>query len=289
MSLELPTHFLPLAALYPEIHYRLRYLPFSRYFRREPEIILDAPCRLEPGARLPLLITVKDADRFPVKLLELKVEARANNHSFNWSVRFPDQIIKHHWWWQIEEIDLPDESPCRWSINAALDVQIGSRTRQVHIDNIPGLSQSPLEVIQSGESLPRRDGWIYGDFHVHTHYTEDQVEFGGPLGAYLVMGKALGLSFTLPGDHSYDLDDLPGSFHHNDPDLQRFHMRNAEIDRYNHEQSGQFCILPGYELTVGNAQGRNVHLLLANQKSFLPGSGDSAEAFFRNRPELRIP
>jgi len=289
MQVDFPSHFLPLAALYPEIHYRLKFFPFSRYFRREPEIIIDAPHRLEPGERLPLLIIVKDADRYPVNLIELKIEAKTKDYSVDWIAHFPEDTIKHHWWYHIEQVDLPDCSPCQWLVSAELIYEIQGHRRQLEIDNISGLSHAPLAVFQARDSLPRRDGWIYGDFHVHTHFTEDQVEFGGLLVTYPIMGKAMGLSFALPGDHSYDLDDLPGNYRQNDPALQRFYMRHAEIIRYNEEEVGQFCIIPGFELSVGNSQGRNVHFLLANQTSFLPGSGDSAEVFFRNRPELQIP
>ena len=52
---------LPGAVLYAEMHYRWWPLP-SRYFRKEPEILADAPRRVEPGQPLPLLLLVKDAN-----------------------------------------------------------------------------------------------------------------------------------------------------------------------------------------------------------------------------------
>ncbi len=71
-ALEIPVALLTAFGLivfgYFEMHYRFRYLPFSRYFKREPEILADAPHRLEPGRKLPLTILVKDAHRFPITL-----------------------------------------------------------------------------------------------------------------------------------------------------------------------------------------------------------------------------
>jgi len=51
--------FLPLF-LYAETHYRFPYF-FSLLRKNEPEIIADAPHRIEPGSPLPILILIKDA------------------------------------------------------------------------------------------------------------------------------------------------------------------------------------------------------------------------------------
>lgn len=280
--------FAPLAVLYPEIHYRFRAFPFSLYYRRRPEIIADAPHRLEPRQALPVLLLIKDADSFPLTLDNLTIEAKSGRRTFSHNTNFSGEVIKRRWWHHIEWVNLPDESPCDWKIDVTWRVQIGSRRFVIRNDNLPGLSHSPLKVFQSGEPLPRSEGWIFGDLHVHTAYTEDQVEFGAPLAAYAPLGEAQGLNFAFAADHSYDLDDLPGSFTRNDPGLMRFDYRNMEIQRLNEESSGRFVLLPGFELTARNIGGKNVHLLLINQQDFLPGSGDSAERWLATRSESTI-
>jgi len=64
----------PLIGLYAETHFRFR-IPFSRYFKREPELIFDTPWRLEPSQKLSIFLVVKDAHLYPVKLesVEIKV------------------------------------------------------------------------------------------------------------------------------------------------------------------------------------------------------------------------
>ena len=52
---------------YAETHYRFTGLP-SLIYRRQPEIIFDLPRRLQPGADLPVVLLIKDADRFPVSV-----------------------------------------------------------------------------------------------------------------------------------------------------------------------------------------------------------------------------
>ena len=50
----------PLLGMYAETHFRF-WIPLSRYFQREPELIFDSPWRLEPGQPLTLFLVIKDA------------------------------------------------------------------------------------------------------------------------------------------------------------------------------------------------------------------------------------
>lgn len=289
MAINFPLDITPLLALYPEIHYRLRAFPFSRYFRRYPEMIADAPFRLEPGASLPLLLLIKDADRFPITLQEIAIVARTGNIEVKRVVSCQPERIKRRWWHLITHVALPDHAPCIWAVDIYFYGDIHGGRFTVKNDNLPGLSHRSLQVYQSKFPLPKKSGWHYGDLHAHTVYTEDQVEFGAPLSAYPELGAAAGLSFMLAADHSYDLDDVPGSFSRRDPDMVRYQYRRAECERLNQEYRGGFAMLPGIELSVGNAHRKNVHLLLVNQDEFLPGSGDSAERWFHTRPEFGLP
>jgi hypothetical protein len=285
---ELSPHLIPLLGLYPELHYRFKAFPFSLYYRRQPELICDAPRRLEPGQPLPVLLIIKDADRFPCHLQGVNLDVKGQDTYYTHHINFGQEFVTKRWWHHLEWIDLPDESPCEWEIRPSWRVQIRGRFRTVKTDNLPGLSHDPLRIRQSGYPLPREDGWTFGDLHAHTAYTEDQIEFGAPLAAYPPLGSASGLSFAFTADHSYDLDDLPGSFNQSDPRLTRFQERAAEIDRLNGENAGSFALLPGYELSCANSRGKNIHLLLLQQKRFLPGSGDSAEYWFKVKSELSL-
>ncbi|TKJ42340.1 hypothetical protein CEE37_01270 [candidate division LCP-89 bacterium B3_LCP] len=285
---DLPPEILPLVVMYPEVHYRFRALPISRYFIRQPEIIADAPHRIEPGQPLPVLLVIKDADRFPVLLQGVNLDIQGKDTYYTHHVNFGQEMVSTHWWHHIEWVDLPDEAPCEWTITPTWRIQLRGKYRAVGTDNLAGLSHKPLQVFQASDPLPRKEGWVFGDFHVHTAYTEDQIEFGAPLPAYPALGKAMGLSFVFASDHSYDLDDVPGSFTEADPNLIRFKQMQREIVQLNAEKSGEFVFIPGYELSAANSRGKNVHLLLVNQKDFLPGSGDSAERWLHRKAELTI-
>ncbi|MFA6457029.1 MAG: hypothetical protein WCW40_09430, partial [Bacteroidota bacterium] len=58
--------------LYAETHYRFKYF-FSLYKKSEPEIIVDGPHRLDPDKPYPIMILVKDADRYPVEIQSVKI------------------------------------------------------------------------------------------------------------------------------------------------------------------------------------------------------------------------
>jgi hypothetical protein len=54
------------------------------------------------------------------------------------------------------------------------------------------------------------------------------------------------------------------------------------------EQNQNFAVISGEEVSAGNSRRRNVHFLLFNSPKFFPGSGDSAERWFRTEPEMSI-
>lgn len=284
--------------LYPELHYVFRYFPFSWYYVREPEIVFDAPFRVEPGRRLPVMLLIKDADRYPVEIHSVDIllnpegseNLQGSENPQGSCKTFPiHSRIDTRWWHKIFEIDVPDVHRGQtMAVDCFCRAVIDGRERRIRNDNFPGLSHAPLSVLCAREPLPFFEGWRHGDLHYHTDYTTDQVEFGAPLTATVAAAKALGLQFLAATDHSYDLDDMEGDFLHNDPALRRWKKSREEIAEFNRTSEDGFAILPGEEVSCANADGRNVHMLVLNEPSFLPGSGDGAEKWSRTHSEMTI-
>ena len=159
-------------------------------------------------------------------------------------------------------------------------------------DNYPFGQNDPqrksLRIYIADEPLPLCPGWHYGDIHVHSSYTSDQVEFGASPEATARMGRALGLAWAAITDHSYDLDDRADDFLRNDPFLSKWRDFLKRIDSLNSSGTG-FVLIPGEEISCGNHLGRNVHLLSLGCTDFIPGMGDSAERPLHRSPTLRIP
>jgi hypothetical protein len=277
--------FLP--ALYAETHYTLA--GFSLIHRRWPEIVADAPYRVEPGRSIPILLLLRHADRFPVTVESARAFLR---HPDGSETAFPlieePVTIASRSWHRVFHIRPAEGIFGEGSINVRLDVRRpgDSACRSVVNSNLPGVRPLPLLVRIAEHPLPAMDGCLFADLHHHSEYTDDQVEYGTPLEAVAEMAPAMGVAAAAVTDHSYDLDDVEGEFRVKDPLLTRWNAmreRCAEIGR----RTG-FLLLPGEELSASNARGRNVHLLLLNNRTFVPGTGDSAERWFRTKSERSV-
>lgn len=272
--------------LYVETHYRIGRLP-SRYFRRRAEILFDLPHRLAPGRELPLLLLIKDADRYPVELLEIRiVMTRGKEILCSESIPLGGERVGQSLWWRTFPLPLPPVHGALQVTPMLLCRQAG-RLRQVRVDNYPTLRHAPLQLWHDAAELPGTGRWCFGDLHYHSHLTADQVEFGAPPEAAAAAATAMGLDFFAVTDHSYDLDDLWDDYLQRDAALGKWRWL-LEFTRGWNEAGRQPVILAGEELSAGNSRGRNVHFLLLNEPEFFAGWGDSAEHWLRCRPQWRI-
>ena len=88
-------------------------------------------------------------------------------------------------------------------------------------------------------------------------------------------------------DHSYDLDDSFDNYLEFDSAFPKWKALDSEIKNLN-EQTEDFIVIKGEEVSCRNRKGQNVHFLLLNNERFLPGSGDSAERWLHTRSEHSI-
>lgn len=268
---------------YAEVHYNPWFVP-SFTFMRQPEIICDAPSRVEPGQPVPVFIIVKDADRFPVLLKTVVIQFRYENGIVR-VARFPygNVLIDSPLWW--DAINIMPEYRGLVRIDPYILVTIGTRSVTVHIDNYPGISHAPLHVYAASSSYPGSEGWYHGDVHCHTFFTSDQVEFGLPLEALAHAARCMGMHWIAATDHSYDLDDTEDDYLRDDPALPKWQALK--------EQSLMLAetvtVLPGEEVSCRTRNGRNCHLLALNAGTFIQGSGDSGERPFAPDSETLLP
>ena len=268
--------------LYAETHYRFRYF-FSSLKKAEPEVIADAPFRVEPGNTIPLLLLAKDAEKYPATLVRVAATIRGSGQERRLKLLRNPVVLNKKWWWKVIEIDA---TPLHgWiDLDVEFDLSGPDGVRTYRNDNHRTSSHKPLRVFVADHALPRLKNMHYGDLHSHSQYTEDQVEFGAPLEASLVLSRSLGLSFFAVTDHSYDLDDRVDDYLHNDPALPKWKALQQEVEVLNKRFRG-FSIVRGEEVSCRNHSGRNVHMILLGVKDYAPGSGDSAERWFYTRSE----
>jgi hypothetical protein len=96
------------------------------------------------------------------------------------------------------------------------------------------------------------------------------------------MARAMGLDWMFVTDHSYDLDDCEDDCTKNDPELPIWKKMQEDCLKFD---AKDFRIIAGEEVSIGNNEDKNVHLLVINHPHFIAGCGDSAEKWFRNFPQ----
>ena len=284
--MHFPIEWLLPIFLYAETHYKFKGI-FSRLFKKEPEIIADAPFRIDVKESIPLLIFVKDAHRYPMELEKVAIELVNDGKREFLNIEIPNIHIKEKFWHRIFFVTPPEGFLGDTTLDVRLHVRINGEKRFYQNDNYRISSHAPLHVFISEVPVPRLKGWRFGDIHWHSNFTEDMVEFGAPIETGIPMAKSLGLDFFAVTDHSYDLDDAPDNWLINDPHLPKWRAMKKEVEEANGKKSG-VIVLSGEEVSAGNAKNRNVHFLVINSEKFFPGKGDGAEKWLRNKPDLSL-
>ncbi len=269
--------FSPFFFLYAELHYRFKYMG-SRYYQKEPEINADAPYRIEPGESLPIYLLIKDAHIYPIYLQRIQIDFSQNKNLIK-SLHYEFGIqIEKPWWEEIIEIPT-EELAGNYKIEVHFTYICNGSNKSCITHNYPQSAINYLNTYISNIRYPRKNNVQYGDLHYHTNLTEDMVEFGASISASAKASSAMGLDFFCTTDHSYDLDDREGSWYETDPDLKKWKNSRKKIQTAN-KNNKKVTIIPSEELSLHNAKGQNVHALILNNNTFLPGAGDGGEKPF---------
>ncbi len=270
--------------MYAELHYRL---PFFKglLYKKQPEIIFDIPHRIDTDQLLVLLL-IKDAHRFPIQVKKVTITLKdQSSQTIISRFSFAENFKLHHKWFsKIYPIDVSQYKAMYLQVQCELEINLRGKVLRINNDNYPRLSGQDFRVYTDPDPLPGKQNWSWGDLHTHSSWTEDQVEFGIPAELIPPLATAMGLSFCALTDHSYDLDDQPGSWTQTDPQLTLWRESRKHIADLNHKNN-DFLLIPGEELSVDNGLGSNVHLALLNSTRYFPGSGDGLEHGFRQLSE----
>ncbi len=272
---------------YAEIHYRFRFLP-SFLFKKEPEIVFDLPIRAQLGKPVPLFLFIKDANLYPVILLRIEIRIQNNQDTFSIEHDF-SLLVKEKFFaktiWLPSDIFKKD-GPHEITVHLKYQTDSG-KIKHLIQDNYRTIPHRPFHIYLSKYSLPKVSNWLWGDLHIHSNYTDDQVEFGASIAETIEAARTIGLDFLAITDHSFDLDDHPDDYLKNDHTFPKWRKFQSEVANLQ-QQFSDFAIIPGEEVSVGNSRKQNVHCLIFNDKKFHPGNGDSAEKLFYNQPTMSL-
>lgn len=265
------------------MHYRF-WFSFNLYKKREPEILFDAPRRLEPGENLPVSLIIKDSHKYPIQLKNIRLSI-IDEPAILKEISV-DQPLSQLMYYQIIEFSAEALERFRGRqilIQASVEIELRGKRKTIKIHNLSQLPHQPLEVFIAIQQLPGSGNYEFGDIHAHSDYTDDQVEFGPPVDVLARSAKAFGMHWQPVTDHSYDLDDEPGYHYKPSPELTRWQMLKKDIVKYSNDK---MKILLGEEVSAGNHLDENVHFLVIGHPEFIPGKGDGGEVWFRYRPDF---
>jgi hypothetical protein len=272
---------------YAETHFS--FLPgFSLVSRRFPEILVDAPRRINPGVPLPFLLIVKDAHRFPITVTKVEIAGFEPSAGCILKNSYEDKPfpINEPFFSRMYKIDLSGFTGKTVFLNAKIDFLRKGKSYTLLNDNFPQLSHKQMRVFVASSPLPASQGWVYGDAHVHTLYSSSHVEFGATVFNTAVMAKSLGLSFLVCTDHSYDLMCKADNYLQMDSACSQWEKQRKEIRSLNLEN---FLTLQGEEISCANHKKQNVHMISIGNRDFVKGSGDGARRIWNKHPEHTVP
>ena len=244
----------------------------------EPDVVADTITRTTQTGRLPILLILRHTDAYPTILKRVRItfEVEGNETPTEMVVDY-NLKLKRPWWHDVVYAEVwNNQFKHRIIINVYFELQIKGKDKIIVNNNLRDYKGNPLEVKMGVPYLPRFKGWQYGDAHFHTLFSDNAVEFGAPVNVSALFGQLFGLGWMVFTDHSFDLDDVDGDSNTNDPDLGRWHRYLSEIEAAA-EADSRMVLVHGEELSCGNKQGQNVHMLVYNNSEFLPGNGDGYE------------
>lgn len=282
--------FLP-SLPYAETHYKFK-LPWSPLFRPWPEVFLDGPSFCIPERIPPFYLVLKDADYFPVKVLEVDLVLQGEAGKIRQQTLQMELRCEENLSFIPLSIDFSAFEGEEIAITAKITVENKAGKRRTFLNsNFPGITPSPLRVRLLKAFLPYPEGWYAGEMHCHSDYSNDPVEYGAPLEVLQQAGASLGMGFVLCTDHSYDFYYHKTRYMEPTDPHDNFRNYRSEAERLNQavrEGFGLPVILAGEEVSCGNHRGENVHLLVAGHKDFLPGHGDGGRRWLNNKPDLSV-
>jgi hypothetical protein len=267
--------------LYAETHFRFFPAFPSLIFKKEPEIVFDLPYRCDPGNDLPVVLIVNDIHRFNATVADVAVTVSQEGMA-PLAFKFNDptsRVIDHPFREQarvfvfrISRRALPSG---RIFVNCMATLQNEKRRWVVLNDNFFSTSKLPFSCYLSDEQLPGHDTCAFGDLHVHSQYSQSQVEFGPPINIIDLISNTCGLDFVGITDHSYDLACSMADYLQKDNTLARW---NSLVGATSPPGTFKNIILLGEEISTLNVRGKAIHLCGLGLNKFITGSVDGARS-----------
>jgi hypothetical protein len=256
----------------------------NMYPRKEPDVVADTLTRMAEPGPIPVMLLIRHTDIFPTELAEAVITA-----DFEGGVPSTSKTVKYNL--RLKQLNWHDlqyvETPAGYKGAVGISVKFNMKIRGAEVtplnNNLRNLKRTPMMVYVGAPAFPRFGGWYFGDIHLHTAYTDNQVEFGAPADISALMAARYGMDWSVFTDHSFDLDDMEEDTLVNDPKIGKWKRMLADVADAR-KKYPVVVFMPGEELSCGSAENKNVHMIVINTEKFYVGNGDGHET--GNAPDL---
>jgi hypothetical protein len=247
-----------------------------------PEILTDAPFRIEPSMPLPLVCFVKFRNEDPITLESIAVKISQNNKTVLSTIPLQQPVvIEKQLWQKALTISLPENISGKLIVEVFIRYIMNGKIKKVKNGSFSGLKSAPIEVYRAKEPLPRLEGFHFGDIHFHSYREVENINFTAPLPASPSVARSMGLNFYAVSLHSYN--QINSSY---SGQLSGWDEFKNEVEESNNSDGA--VIIPGEEISCRNSKGRNVRMLTLNIDKFVKGTGNSPKKWLPSGSEFTV-
>jgi hypothetical protein len=268
---------------YAETQYRF-HLPWTPQYLFSPLIFVDAAHLVQPAMRPFIWIGVKNAHQFPIRLNSVEITLRSRQkRNMKFIIPIEQDLFEPLEFIPIELDYLWD--PGEYRLNSKITYTLKKNKKELICLNwnyraTPGPA-TEIKVLE--QPNPCDPDWISGDFSCYSEYSGNPFTFGAPPHIMQMAAYNLGLNYVVLSDHSYSFTHRLNNVNQRiDPDIQWLEYRERCHSLLDAELP---LIIPGEEVSCGNAQRENVRMLVCNHPFHIPGTGDHPAQILRKSPE----
>ncbi|MFC1477082.1 hypothetical protein ACFL6L_01320 [candidate division KSB1 bacterium] len=246
-----------------------------------PDIIADAPKRIDAKQPLPLVCFVRCGNAGPLAIESISIKISQNGKTvLSTTLLQQPARIERPFWQRIFTVQLPSDLEGFFFVNTFIRIEYEGKSRTIHNSSFSGFKNIPLTIFRATEQFPRLDGFRFGDIHFHSYDTSTLYQTGFPLPGSAEVARAIGIDFYTVSFHSY------AQLRANDAKQPAWDLFRKKIEKWN--ENNDIIVLPGEEIGCRNSRGGTVQMLSLNGSEFVVGTGNAPYRMLQRRSEHTI-
>ncbi len=232
-----------------------------------PMIFADAPVRAEPDRPVPVACIIKNLENESISLNRIKITVLKKREPVYTARPIEKEItIRSKYWHKVYYVSIPSGVHGEVEIDVTFEVGLRNMTKMFHNDSLRGTKHKPVKVYIGKEPLPAYKEFCFGDLYNREYFARYEDHDSAPLRVKADFEYAKGNLFMAASDNSFDTSGFDGESD-NLTDEQKWQKFRRNIESWN--EKGEFIILPGELISCRNITGKNINLVILNNKNLV--------------------